>query len=233
MSINDEIILEGSYQYFQKDVNYSQENFKLIHAPETKNYYISAEILSRIETGEFLKVMVRFEMNGHFNPIFVRIEKILGSQYSQETFNFDLIAQELKYTFKNSISSQDFTRSLSTKHYLGSPAFSTSAIFTLTKKLDATSRTPIPLINSQNDWIYESPPQEKVIYAELKAKDVLDFKLNNTPLSASHLCLYEFNEASSSDNPVDIYVSKHYAIPYQLIHGDQRIVIKNLTKNGS
>ncbi|MBA2404637.1 MAG: hypothetical protein H0V66_07690 [Bdellovibrionales bacterium] len=233
MSTNAEIILEGSYLYFQKDVNYSQENFKLINFPDTQSYHIYSEILSRIETGEFLKVMVRFEMNNHFQPTFVRIEKSLGNRYAQEVFKFDIPAQELKYTFQTSTGSQDFTRSLGAKHYLTSPAFATSAIFTLSKKFDATGRTVVALVNSQNDWTYEHPPEEKIIYAEFKTREVQDFKLNNTPLSASHLCLYEFDTSSPTvESPVEIFISKHYGIPYQLIHGDQKIVIKNLKKNG-
>lgn len=232
MSTNAEILLEGSYLYFQKDVNYSQENFKLVYFPDSRTHHIYSEILSRIETGEFLKIMVRFEMNDHFHPNFVRIEKSLGNRYSQEVFQFDIPAQELKYTFQNSKSSQEFTRSLAAKHYLTSPAFATSAIFTLSKKLDVTGRTAVSFISTQNDWTYEHPPEEKIVYAEFKTKELADFKLNNTPLSASHLCLYEFDSSSpTGEAPVELFLSKHYAIPYQLIQGDQKIVIKNLKKN--
>jgi hypothetical protein len=232
MPTNAEILLEGSYLYFQKDVNYSQENFKLIRFPDAKSYHIYSEILSRVESGEFLKIMVRFEMNEHFHPTFARIEKSLGNRYAQEIFQFDLVAQRLKYTFENSKASQDFNLNISAKHYLTSPAFATSAIFTLSKKLKATERTAVSLISSQNDWTYEHPPEEKIVFAEIKTREVTDFKLNNTSLSASHLCLYEQEAGSgSTESPVEIFISKHYALPYQLIHGDQKIVIKNLKKN--
>lgn len=233
MSTNAEIILEGSYLYFQKEVNYSQENFKLVNFPDSQQYHIYAEILSRIETGEFLKVIVHFEMNHSFHPTFLRIEKSLGNRYAQEVFKFDIADQVLNYTFQTSKGTQDFTRSLSAKHYITSPAFSTAGIFTLSKKLDATGRTAIALVGSQNEWTYVSPPEEKIVYAEFKTREVLDFKLNNTPLSASHLCLYEFDTSSmTTETPVEIFLSKHYGIPYQLIQGDQKIVIKNLKKNG-
>ncbi len=233
MSTNAEILLEGSYLYFQKEVNYSQENFKLVSFPDLQSFHIYSEILSRIENGEFLKIIVHFEMDNNFHPTFVRIEKSLGNRYAQEVFKFDLTAQELVYNFKTSKDSQDFTRSLSAKHYLTTPAFATSAIFTLSKKFDASGRTPVALITSQNDWTYERPPEEKIIYAEFKAREIPDFKLNNTPLTASHLCLYEFDTATmASETPVELFLSKHYSLPYQLIQGDQKIVIKNLKKNG-
>ena len=232
MTVNAEILVEGSYLYYQQNSNYSQENFKLVKFEDTGGYHIYAEILSRIESGEFLKIMVRYEMNHHFHPNFVRIEKSLGNRYAQEVFQHDLNQQELKYTFQDSKSTQEFTRPLSAKHYITSPAFSTATIFTLTKKFDATGRTPVTFISSNNDWAYEKPPEEKMVFSEFKTREVADFKINNALLSASHLCLYEFDTSSPNiEAPVEIFISKHYGIPYQMIHEDQKIVIKNLKKN--
>lgn len=232
MSQNAEIILEGSYLYFQKDVNYSQESFKLVHIPEQQSYHIYSEILSRIETGEFLKILVRFEMNTHFVPYFVRIEKSIGNKYAQEVYKVDLTNLELTYTFQNNQSTQEFRRSISAKHYLTSPAVCTSAIFTLTRKFDATGRTPVTVLSSDNEWTYEGPPTEKIIYAEFKARELSDFKLHGNPLAASHLCLYEVDSShAGGEPPVELFLSKHYSVPYQLIHGDQKVVIKNLKKN--
>lgn len=229
MSTLAEILFEGSYLYYDKDHNYSQENFKFVQFQDTQTYHINSEILSRIETGEFLKLIVRYEMNQHFHPVFVRVEKSLGNKYAQETFKVDLSTQELLYTFQNSKTSQDFKRSFNAKHYLTSPSFATSAIFSLSRKFDPTGRTPVTFLSSHNEWEYEKPPEEKVVFAEYKSKEIPDFRLNNAPLSASHLCLYE-NDASN-EAPVELFVSKHFAIPYQLLQGDQKIIIKNLKKN--
>lgn len=232
MSQNAEILLEGSYQYFQKDVNYSQENFKLVHLAESQSYHVYAEILARIETGEFLKILVRYEMNQHFVPNLVRIEKSIGNKYAQEIFRLDTSTQELHYTFQNSQMTQEFKKIVNSKHYLTSPAVSTSAMFSLSKKFDATGRTPVVLISSENDWTYTAPPTEKVIYAEFKTREMQDYKLNNSALSASHLCLYEGDGAhGENDEVVNLYLSKHFAVPYQLVSGDQKINIKNLKRN--
>lgn len=231
MSESAEILLEGSYLYFQKDVNYSQENFKLVQMSESQSYHVYAEILSRIETGEFLKILVRYEMNQHFIPNMVRIEKSIGNKYAQEIFRLDTSTQELHYTFQNSQMTQEFTKIVNSKHYLTSPAVSTAAMFSLSKKFDATGRTPVVLISSNNDWTYSAPPTEKVIYAEFKTREMQDYKLNNAVLSASHLCLYESDGAHGESDAVDLYLSKHFAIPYQLVSGDQKINIKNLKRN--
>lgn len=232
MSQNAEILLEGSYLYYQKEVNYSQENFKLVHLPEAQSFHIYAEILSRIETGEFLKILVRYEMNQHFTPLFVRIEKSIGNKYAQEVYKIDTANQELHYSFQNSQSTQEFSRNINAKHYLTSPAVSTSALFTLTRKFDATGRTPVVLISSENDWTYSGPPTEKVVYAEFKTRELADFKLHGNSLSAAHLCLYEFDASQThTEYPVELFLSKHYSVPYELVHGDQKIVIKNLKRH--
>ena len=229
---NAEIILDGTYQYFEKDVNYSHENFKLVYLPDEQNYHIYAEVLSRIETGEFLKILVRYEMNSQFLPEFVRIEKSIGNKYALETYEIDSTNLELKYGFQNSQSTQEYKRAISAKHYITSPAVSTSAIFTLSKKFDATGRTPVILIGSDNEWTYAGPPTEKMVYADFKARDMADFKLRGNALSASLLCLYEHDSSHADlEDPVELYLSKHYSIPYKLSNGDLKVEISKLKKN--
>jgi len=227
-----EILLEGSYLYYEKEVNYSQENFKFVSFSEGQGYHIYAEILSRIQTGEFLKVIVRVEMNHNFIPLLVRTEKSIGNKYAQELYVADTTSQELHYTFQTTNFSQDFTRPFSAKHYLTSPAACTAALFTLSRKFDATGRTPVVFISSENDWTYKGPPTEKVVYAEYLSRELPDFKLHGSSLPAAHLCLYEFDSSHAiAEAPLEVFLSKHYAIPYQLLSGDQKIVIKNLKKN--
>ena len=225
--------MEGSYNYFQNGTNYSQENFRVVHLPDSHAYSFNSEITSRIETGEFLKILVRYELNQHFAPTKVRIEKSIGNKFALEIYEIDTANLELFYTFQNSQMSQEYTRNIGAKHYVATPAVCTSALFTLTKKFDATGKTPIVLISSGNDWTYEGPPTEKTIYAEYATREIADFKLNNSPLSASHLCLYETDTShASTAEPVNLYLSKHFSIPYQLFHRDLKVVIKNLKKIG-
>lgn len=232
MSKFAEIILEGTYVYFNKDVNYSQENFKLVLNQDDQVYQFYSEILSRIETGEFLKILVRYDMNSHFVPFQCRIERSIGNKYAMENYKIDLTNFEMRYSFNDGKHSQEFTRGISAKHYLTSPAVCTSAVFSLTKKFDATGRTPVTILSSENDWTYVGPPTEKVIYAEFQSRDLNDFKLHGNTLSASHLCLYEFDSShAAAEQPVDLFLSKHFSVPYQLIQGDQKIVIKNLKKH--
>jgi hypothetical protein len=232
MSAKAEILLEGSYLYYQNDVNYSQENFKLVQLSDQPQFHIYAEILSRIETGEFLKLLIRYEMNQHFYPVFARIEKSIGNKYVEETYKVDTQQQELLYTFQTSKGSREFKKTHSSKHYISCPAFSASTMFTHTRKFDATGRTPVFLVSAKNDWDYQHPPIDHMIFAEFKNRELEDFRVNNASLSASHLCLYEHDSSfTGQETPTDIFVSKHYAVPYQLVNGEHKIVIKNLKKN--
>lgn len=231
MSQNAQILLEGSYLYFEKEHNYSQEDFKLLSLPDQQCFQFYSEILTRMETGEFLKILVKYEMNQQFYPIFSQVEKSIGSRYAVESMKIDMQKQELLYTFQTSQGSQEFKRPVNSKHYLASPAVCTAAVSSLTRKFDATERTAITLLSSENEWSYSKPPTEKILYAEFKTRD-LDFKLHGNSLSASHLCLYEHDtEAGVTEIPADLYLSKHYNVPYQVTHGDLRYVIKSLKKN--
>lgn len=233
MAQNDtEILIEGSYFYFEKDVNYSQENFQFSQSLDKQEYFLKSEILSRVETGEFLKIIVNHELNNHFVPSVIEIEKSIGNQSVKEIFKIDITNQDMKYSFITPTQSNDFSRPINAKHYLASPSFAGSAMFTMTKKFDSLGRTPVVLISSTNGWSYENPPSEKIVYAEYKSQELEDFKINNNELKASHLCLYEFDSIQTVvEKPVNLYISKYFGIPYQLIHGDRKIVIKNLKKH--
>jgi hypothetical protein len=232
MTPKAEIVLEGSYLYYKGEINYSQEEFKLVHFSDADTYHFYSEILSRLENGEFLKILVRFEMNHQFFPTLVRVEKSLGSKYSLETFKTDTNNFELKYTFQTNQKIQDFKKNITSRHYLVSPAVCTSAIFTLSKKMEANSRTPVQLISSENEWNYDAPPVEKTVYAEFKTREFNDFNLHGNSLAASQLCLYEKDLShGTEEQPVELYLSKHYAVPYQINYGDRKIIIKNLKKN--
>lgn len=232
MSLPAEILLEGSYLYYDHEVNYSQENFKLVHFPTEQLFHLHAEVVSRIENGEFLKIIVRYEMNQNFFPSLVRIEKSIGNKYAVETYRIDSLHQDLHYTFEAAGQQQEYNRNINTKHYITSPAFSSSLFFTISKRFDQTGRSPVIFVNTPNEWTYVGPPTDKITYAEYKSREMPDFKLNNSFLAASHLCLYEHDSSSSVvELPVDFYVSKYYGIPYQMNHGHQKIIMKNLKKN--
>lgn len=225
------ILIEGEYNYVEKERNYCQETFKLTHNNETDHYTLLAEIFSRMDSGELLKVNVQYEMNQYYIPINVKISRSLGKKFSSETFFLDPTAQSLHYTFQNDSATQSYSMSASNKHYIASPSFATTALFTLSKKFDATDRTAVSIITSDNTWDYQAPPEDRIIYADFKTRELTDFKINKAELSAMLLHLYKGDANSPHpEQPVELYLSKHFNLPYQMCHGDQQIVVKSLKK---
>lgn len=232
MAANSETIVEGSYNYFQSDKLYSTENFKLLRKLDSQILYFDAEILSRVETGEFLKVKVYYEFSTNMTPQVMKIERSLGDRHSIERFQVAHLEQLLHYEYSTDTDSFKITRHHSPKHYLSSPAVCTSAAFSLSKKIDATDRTPIMLVTGYDSWdVYDAKPLESVIFAELNIKDN-EFEINNQTLQAQSLLLYpqdSLSQGSGGEN-VELILSKHYAIPYKVIHKDMRIEVKELKR---
>jgi hypothetical protein len=198
--------LEGEYNYVEKERNYCQETFKLVLNTENNHYIVLSEIFSRMDSGELLKINVRYEMNQYYFPINVKITRSLGKKFAQETFFLDTTSQTLRYHFQNDTRDQNFSMPATTKHY-------------------------ISMITSKNIWDYVAPPEDQIIYADFKTRELTDFKINKTELSAMLLHLYQGDSNSPyHEEPTQIYLSKHYNIPYQLIHGDQQILVKSLKK---
>lgn len=232
MATNLNILLEGSFFYYEAGTSYSQENFRFVQLLDRPHFQVIAEVLSRIDTGEFLKINVLYELNAQFHPVQVRLEKSIGNNYSLENFRIDPQAGQLHYTFQNGNIEQEFHRPVTSRHFIAAPAFSTSCLFTLSKKFDPVGRTAVNLISSSNDWTYQAPPQEKIVYTEWKMKDLQDYKIGEASLSASHLLVYQNDSsAPASEEPGNFFVSKHYGIPYQLLHGEREIRVQNLKKN--
>lgn len=227
-----QILLEGSYHYFSGEDQYCQENFKFIQNIETQSYQIHSEILTRIESGEFLKVLVTYEMNQSFLPVMSRIERSLGKHYSHELYKLDVTSHELHYTFQTPSHTQEYKTSFNIKHYLTSPAFATSCLFLQTKKIDTVSRTPVTLLSSQNSWTYEKPPHEKVVFAEYKTHEAGQVNIGGKDLIATQISFYEQDASGPlTDEPANFFISKYFSVPYQMIQGDQKIVINHLKKN--
>lgn len=234
MIISSEVVVEGSYNYLQKNKLYSTENFKLSRRLESHSYFFEAEILSRIETGEFLKVKVFYELNPNMTPIIMRVEKSLGEKHSIETFEVNLQENQLAYEFSSDGQHKRLVKHHTNKHYLASPAVCTSAVFSLTKKFDNTGRTPIVLVAGHNSWIVdEATPVENLVYGEFNNRETVDLKIGEQELEAH--CLSIFNRDSLgvtniSEERIDLMLSKHFSIPYQLIENDLLVEIKSLKR---
>ncbi len=227
-----EKLFEGTYQYFQNGQNYSQENFHVSQIEESHDYVFESEILSRVETGEFFKMSVRYQLSQFYVPHKIEINKSLGSKIAKENFDIDQQRQILTYTFKSNTGSQSVERPFSSKHYITAPCFVTAALFTLTKKIDTTARTPVTFITAANEWEFTGPPVDKILWVEMKAHDTEELLVAGAPLTASKFELHEEDALTGDARPAaELWVSKHFGVPYQLQERDgAKVVVRKLKK---
>lgn len=211
-----EKLIEGKYNYFKNNSLYCQEYFTLYHEEKKHgSYTFQVELMSRVNTGEFLKIYVDYELTHNFEPLNVRIKRHLGSNKSTERFSVDLKDKKLLYTFNGEGGFKEIERATSGKFHISTPAICTSMVMTHARKIDPVHRTPYEIISSDNIWSYESPYQEATLHIELMKLEPVHINVAGHDLQATHCNIYEmdkFNNPTAQGYPV--YLSKHYQIPY-------------------
>lgn len=209
----DEKLLDGKYLYFKDGAQYSEEVFKITKEDKSQgNYTFSSEILSRVATGEFLKVYVDYEVSHQFDPLNVRIKRSLGKRKSTERYILDPKERNLYYSFDGADGHNEMENVIAPKAHIATPAFLTAALMTKIKRLDSTQVTQYAIITSQNLWSYEAPFTEGQVYVDLKSLDPVELELNGNKISATHCTMFE---GEKNEFETDFFLSKYFNIPYQ------------------
>lgn len=232
MATDIENLFEGSYLYYQNGQNYSEENFTVDLIAGAGVYLYRSEILSRVETGEFFKMKIRYEVNKFFVPQTVVVEKSLGERYSMEKITVDQNTQNLTYSFTSDKGEKSVERPFGAKHFIMAPCFLTSALFSISKKIESSSRTPVTFITCPNEWDYTHPPEDKTLYVQLNTHNDEEFIVNGTPLAALKYDIFEQDNLEGVGKPAaQLWVSKNLGIPYQMESNDgSKMVIKRMKK---
>ncbi len=217
MKKNLEKLFDGSYEYFQHKQNFGQEVFRVDRDEETGDTVYQSEILSRVETGEFFKLLVHYTLNPYNIVQKVFVERSLGSRWAKEEYLVDSATQMLHYTFKTKETSHTIERHFNPKHFIVVPTFLTSGIFSLTKKIDLTARSPVTFLTTPNEWEFVSGPQDRILWFELKASNSEELSIGGAPMLCSKYIIFEEDSLSSSNkNSATLWISKNYGIPVQL-----------------
>ncbi|MFZ4712420.1 MAG: hypothetical protein ACOYL6_01795 [Bacteriovoracaceae bacterium] len=227
-----EKLFEGAYNYLDKGVNYSQENFTVLKNTDKNILIYTSEILTRVSTGEFLKINVGYEVNSFWAPLKVVIHKTLGPNFATETFIPDYEAQLLTYEFTNNDGTQTYSRNIVTRYQIATPAICSSMIVSMTKKFDSMSRNACILVTTNNNWEYKNPFEDQPIFIEYKTHEKTTLKLNGQDLSSVRCLVYQHDSVHQSDLevPTTFYISKNIGIPYLVESGDIKIQIRFLNK---
>jgi hypothetical protein len=221
MSLTEQIY-KGQYEYFRNGNTYAQENFSVYKADQPANFIYSSEILSRVSTGEFLKIYVDYEVTPLFDPINIKIRKSLGEQSSKETYNVNYQNKNVLYSFVNSEGEkQTYEKVINGKFQITTPSFLTSLLITQNKKVDNIGRTQYLVINSNNEWKYENPFEEKFFYLETRSNDNKELTIGINKLVSSVYYLYEKDVGQDkNEQPIVYYQSRNIGIPYKAILND-------------
>ncbi len=225
-----ERLFSGSYTYYNNGSEYSQEIFTVNRDLEMKTLIYESEILSRVSTGEFLKIKCSYEVSHTWNPVFVQVVKSLGNCTTKETYNVESSEQVISYQFGNEEEVKTIERNVSGKFHISTPAFLTSTLYTMQKRHNSLSRNQYQIIVSQNEWDYESPPTDSFVYLEYKTMDGESLKINGSTLSCSKCLLYQYDSTKNvKEVPATYYISDHLAIPYKVDMGNGiTILVDNL-----
>jgi len=226
-------LFEGTFEYANNGDNYSVENFVVFKNDENKSIVYRSEVLSRVQTGEFLKINVDYEVNNKWFPVRIEVKKYLGEDYACETFFINHDSNILIYEFDDGKEKEMVERVLPNKFQITTPCFLTSMLFSQSKKNNAMGRSQYSLLRPNSDWSFNPEIVDETIYAEFMTHEKTELKINNQNVSCVKVLLYK-NDSSvnQKEMPVTVYLSKHIGIPYMMLTDEgMTIKVKNLKKH--
>lgn len=226
-------IWEGKYLYLKNGQQYSEENFIVLREDaRSPSHKIESEILSRVSTGEFLKINVEYVLNSQFEPSLVKIHRSLGGNESFETFLINHTERKIDYEHKNKLQTNSIEIMPNGRFQITTPSFATTLLCTLARKVDPVQRTPYSLIVSDNVWNYTKRLYEKSIYLEQMANSMVEIKIGKNELQANLYHMFQFDKsATAKEEGVPFYVSKHFGLPYKAEFADGHSIQIQFLKN--
>jgi len=226
-------LFEGTFEYFNNGENYSHENFLVFKNEENKSIVYRSEVLSRVHTGEFLKIDVDYEVNSKWFPIKIEVKKSLGEDIANETITIDYDRNILLYEFDDGKNTSSVERILPNRFQVTTPCFLTSMLFSQSKKNNAMGRSQYAVLRPASEWSFVPEIADETLYAEFLTHEKTELKLNNQSVACVKVLLFK-NDSSSKEKefPVVVFLSKHIGIPY-MMQTEEGIVIKvkNLKKH--
>lgn len=229
-------LINGRYLYKKDGREYSEENFKFQKADTPQgNIYISSEILSRVSTGEFLKVYVNYELTCEFDPLELKIRRSLGRRQSIERYKINLTDHSVKYHFRGDSTEERFEKFVNGKFFISAPSFCTSMLMTMGKRFDPLQKTQYHIVSSRNIWNYEGPFTEQYLFVEQVQAEQVELTLNNQNLKSTYVHVYEQSkDFLTQEVKTPFFLSKHFNLPYKANLSDEvTIEVDKLRVNDS
>lgn len=219
-------LYRGAYNYFSGDSLYAEESFEVFKDLKDLSINFKSQILSRVATGELLKIDVDYTIGKDWMPRTINLIRTLGKQNIQELYYYDPTKNLITYRFTDS-EGQETTKTTSTppRFHINTPATCCNFLFLLTKKFDINGKNHYTVYSSTNQWSADEDLLQSniTLYRNGPASDPLI--VGKSILHGDEYFLVTGihqtgDEASDKLLPTTLYLSKYMAIPY-LVHDPQ------------
>lgn len=223
-------VYRGAYRYIKGNHVYSEETFDVYRDKKELTFTFISEAISRVSTGELLKIYTNYQVGKDFVPFNVQIKKELGKESSEEQFKLDDKKNILKYVFKSKRNKEVVEINVPPRFHIATPTSCTSMLFFLSKKFDATSKNYYTVLQSNNKWDYESPIVSKSLGLERISLTSETIYINGTELQAVQYKVFEDSKGLDSagmmspQKSMNVYLSRYHAIPYSIKADDGYMV---------
>lgn len=227
-------IIRGAFNYYRNNTIYTEETFEVFKDKKELGLHFKTEILSRLITGELLKINTTYFVGKDFIPQRVEINRILGGEVVQEKYLFNKKKNSITYDYTSNKESHTDEITTGPIFFITTPATSTSMLFINSKKIDPTSVNHFNFVQCKNHWKYEAAPTIMSISIEKESISSKRITIDSGALNAFEYKMYPHitdtdDDESNKNDYIKIFISPYSTIPYLVQANDgTKIQIKYL-----
>ncbi len=222
-------VYRGAYTYSVQGAEYAEETFEVFKDYRELTYRFVSQILSRVSTGELLKIDVDFTVGKEWTPVNVKVTKNLGKQTVYEEYLCDHEKNNITYRFTNSEGKvNESVCSCPPRFSISTPAACSNFIYLLSKKFDINGKNYYAVYSSKNHWEYEEGISQTTLSLHKDNPSSDPIMIGKTSLQGDEYILTTMSNNDSDDETKDIitaYISKHKSIPYRVEDAESGLVI--------
>ena len=222
-------VYRGAYAYSHDGNEFAEETFDVIKDSKEMTHTFISQILSRVSTGELLKIDVEFVVGKEWTPKEVTVTKNLGKQTVIEHYLCDTEKNTITYTFTDAEGKKDeVTCSCPPRFTINTPANCCNFIFLLSKKFDINGKNNYTAYSSNNQWVFETPLKQTTLSLHKDNPSSEPIMVGKTSLQGDEYILVTVENDDDNDKKKDnivLYISKHKSIPYRITDDINDIVI--------
>ncbi len=217
-------VYKGAFEYKRDGLVYCDETFEVFKDTKELTMIFKSELISRVSTGELLKISVEYVCNKDWVPTKVSINKTLGREFIEEIYKLDSKANSLIYQLKSKHSKEKMSINIPPRFHIHTPCAASSMVFILSKKFDSIGNNMYSIYYSENNWSYEKPIANKSVILKKAGLGAEEILINGSKVQAIKYQMLDnqVEDKNSKDKKenkpafLSIYLSRHVSIPYRI-----------------